>query len=51
MKDDAILTNVHSFGGVQIQQCGLHHVEVFFENELCLAFPLPVMRIIAAQPQ
>lgn len=43
-------TNVHYFGGVQFQQFGLHHVEVF-ENELRLRFPLPVVRIGPAQPQ
>jgi len=42
---------VHDFGGIQLQQFGLHHVEIFFENELRLRFPLPVGRIIAAQPQ
>jgi len=44
-------TNVHYFGGVQFQQFGLHHVEVFLENELRLRFPLPVVRIALAQPQ
>ena len=44
-------TNVHYFGGIQFQQFGLHHVEIFLENELRLRFPLPVVRIIATQPQ
>ena len=44
-------TNVHYFGGVQFQQFGLHHVEIFLENELRLRFPLPVVRIAMAQPQ
>jgi Family of unknown function (DUF6941) len=44
-------TNVHYFGGVQFQQFGLHHVEIFLENELRLRFPLPVVRIAIAQPQ
>lgn len=44
-------TNVHCFGGVQFQQFGLYHVEIFLENELRLRFPLPVVRIIPAQPQ
>jgi hypothetical protein len=44
-------TNVHYFGGVQFQQFGLHHVEIFLENELRLRFPLPVVRIGMAQPQ
>jgi len=44
-------TNVHYFGGIQFQQFVLHHVEIFLEDELRLRFPLPVVRIIAAQPQ
>ena len=44
-------TNVHYFGGVQFQQFGLHHVEIFLENELRLRFPLPVVRVTLAQPQ
>ena len=44
-------TNVHYFGGVQFQQFGLHHVEIFLENELRLRFLLPVIRIPLAQPQ
>jgi hypothetical protein len=44
-------TNVHYFGGVQFQQFGVHHVEIFLENELRLRFPLPVVRVGAAQPQ
>jgi hypothetical protein len=44
-------TNVHYFGGVQFQQFGLHHVEIFLENELRLRFPLPVIRIALPQPQ
>ena len=38
-------TNVHYFGGVQFQQFGLHHVEIYLEDELRLRFPLPVVRI------
>jgi hypothetical protein len=44
-------TNVHYFGGVQFQQFGMHHVEIFLENELRLRFPLPVVRIGRPQPQ
>ena len=44
-------TNAHFFGGVQFQQFGMHHVEIFLENELRLRFPLPVVRISLAQPQ
>src|SRR5205823_10112560 len=38
-------TNVHYFGGVQFQQYGLHHVEIFLENELKMRFPLPVIQV------
>ena len=44
-------TNAHFFGGVQFQQFGMHHVEIFLENELRLRFPLPVVRVGLAQPQ
>ena len=40
-------TNVHYFGGVQFQQFGLHHVEVYLGDELRLRFPLPVVRVNA----
>src|SRR5438477_378008 len=38
-------TSVHYFGGVQFQQYGLHHVEIFLENELKMRFPLPVIQV------
>src|ERR1044072_75493 len=38
-------TNVHYFGGVQFQQFGLHHVEIYLQEELRLRFPLPVVRL------
>src|SRR5260221_369809 len=38
-------TNVHYFGGVQFQQFGLHHVEIYLQEELRLRFPLPVIHI------
>ena len=38
-------TNVHYFGGVQFQQYGIHHVEIYLENELRLRFPLPVIQV------
>ena len=31
-------TNVHYFGGVQFQQFGLHHVEIYLQDELRLRF-------------
>ena len=40
-------TNVHYFGGVQFQQYGLHHVEIYLGDELRLRFPLPVVRVVA----
>ena len=42
-------TNAHFFGGVQFQQFGMHHVEIFLENELRLRFPLPVIQIGLAE--
>lgn len=44
-------TNVHYFGGVQFQQFGLHHVEVFLEDRLRVRFPLPVIQIGPVQSQ
>ena len=44
-------TNVHFFAGVQFQQFGMHHVEIFLENELRLRFPLPVVRASLAPSQ
>ena len=44
-------TNVHYFGGVQFQQFGLHHVEIFLDDELRLRFPLPVVRMTLVQQQ
>jgi hypothetical protein len=44
-------TNVHYFGGVQFQHFGMHHVEIFLEDELRLRFPLPVVRVTLAQAQ
>jgi hypothetical protein len=45
---EAHATNVQYFGGVQFQQYGLHHVEVYLDQELRLRFPLPVIRVGAA---
>src|SRR6266481_3003418 len=38
-------TNVHYFGGVQFQQYGVHHIEIYLENELRLRFPVPVIQV------
>jgi len=38
-------TNVHYFGGVQFQQYGMHHVEIYLGEELRLRFPLPVIQV------
>jgi len=38
-------TNVHYFGGVQFQQYGVHHVEIYLGEELRLRFPLSVIQI------
>jgi hypothetical protein len=42
---EAHATNVHYFGGIQFQQYGLHHVEIYLENELRMRFPLPVIQV------
>jgi hypothetical protein len=44
-------TNVHYFGGVQFQQYGLRHVEIYLGDQLKLRFPLPVVRIVPAPPK
>ena len=41
-------TNVHYFSGVQFQQFGLHHVEIYLGDELRLRFPLPVIQLKTA---
>lgn len=38
-------TNVHFFGGVQVQKFGLHHVEIHLDDDLRMRFPLPVVRV------
>ena len=44
-------TNVHYFGGVQFQQFGLHHVEIYLGDELRLRFPLPVVQVNQSRRQ
>ena len=46
-------TNVHYFGGVQFQSYGLHHVEIYLDDEMRLRFPLPVLQLVRqnAPPQ
>src|SRR4029077_6515400 len=38
-------TNVHYFGGVQFQQFGMHHVEIYLADERRPRFPLPVVQL------
>ncbi|MCX7713958.1 MAG: hypothetical protein N2035_09925 [Chthoniobacterales bacterium] len=40
---DSHTTNVHVFGGVQLAEFGLYHIEIFLDEELKLRFPLPVL--------
>ena len=42
---DAQATNVHVFGGVKIEEYGVHHIEIHLEDELRLRFPLPVIQV------
>lgn len=41
-------TNVHFFGGVQVKQFGVHHVEILLDGDLRMRFAIPVIRV--AQP-
>ena len=45
---DGSATNVHFFGGVQIQSFGVHHVEVSLDGDMRMRFPVPVVQV--AQP-
>lgn len=38
-------TNVHAFGGLQVQEYGVHHVEVLLDGALRIRFPFSVVRI------
>jgi hypothetical protein len=38
-------TNVQYLGGGQFQQYGMHHIEIYLDNELRLRFPLPVSQV------
>src|SRR5437763_5307443 len=38
-------TNVHYFGGVQFQKYGMHHVEIYLDDELGLLLPMPVIQM------
>lgn len=37
-------TNVHFFGGVQLQKFGVHHVEISLDGDMRMRFPVPVVR-------
>jgi hypothetical protein len=43
-------TNVHFFGGVQIKQFGVHHVEIRLDGDMRMRFPVPVVRVGAPPP-
>lgn len=38
-------TNVHIFGGVQVKEFGLHHVEISLGGDLRMRFAVPVVRV------
>jgi hypothetical protein len=37
-------TNVHFFSGIQFDQYGFHHVEIYLDEDLRLRYPLAVLR-------
>ena len=37
-------TNVHFFGGVQIKDFGVHHIEITLDGDMRMRFPVPVVR-------
>lgn len=44
---DGSATNVHFFGGVQIQSFGVHHVEVSLDGDMRMRFSVPVVQVQA----
>jgi len=42
---DAHATNVHVFGGVKFEKYGIHHIEIYLDDELRMRFPLPVLHV------
>ena len=47
---DGSATNVHFFGGVQINTFGVHHVEVSLDEDMRMRFPVPVVQVTAPPP-
>jgi hypothetical protein len=45
---DGSATNVHFFGGVEVKNFGVHHVEIRIDGDMRMRFPVPVVRV--AQP-
>jgi hypothetical protein len=39
------VTNVNLFTGVQLQQYGVHYVEILLEKELRIRYPFPVVQV------
>jgi hypothetical protein len=39
------VTNVNLFTGVQLQQYGVHYVEILLERELRIRYPFPVVQV------
>lgn len=42
---EAHATNVHVFGGLQLQKFGIYTIEIKIDGELRLRFPLPVVPV------
>lgn len=47
---DGSATNVHFFGGVQIESFGVHHVEVSLDGDMRMRFPVPVVQVVHPAP-
>lgn len=47
---DGSATNVHFFGGVQIQKFGIHHVEISLDGDMRMRFPVPVIQAAQTLP-
>ena len=58
LKDmEVMATNVNLFSGVQFNEYGIYHVEIYLDDQLIIRYPLPVVKFTLpgqsapAQPQ
>lgn len=47
---DGSATNVHFFGGVEVKNFGVHHVEIRLDGDMRMRFPVPVVRVAQTAP-